>query len=106
MKHDANHEFRPVKRLLGTAVIGLGALALATPGSGGQGGDPRDVGVRPDHEELQVDAFMIEQMSTPSADTARQNHRRDQQLERSRDPGYLAALEQHQSDLNRMLARP
>ena len=106
MKQNASHEFRPLKRLLGTAVIGLGTLALATSGSGGQGRDVPDVGVRPVHEQLQIDAFMIEQMSTPNAATGRQNHRTDQQLERSRDPGYLAALEEHQADTDRMLARP
>lgn len=106
MKHNSTHEFRPLKRLLGAAIIAMGALALATNGNGVPSRDVPAVGVRPAHEQLQIDTSMIEQMSTPNADTGRQNHRRGQQLERSRDPGYLAALEQHQADTDRMLARP
>jgi hypothetical protein len=106
MKHNSTNEFRPLKRLLGAAIIGMGALALATPGGAPTSPDVPAVGVRPAHEQLQNDTSMIEQMSTLNADTGRQNHRRDQQLERSRDPGFLAALEQHQADVDRMLARP
>jgi hypothetical protein len=106
MNQNVSHEFRPLKRVLGTAVIGLAVLALATPGGGSQRRDVPDGGVRPVHEQLRIDSFMIEQMSTPNAETGRQNHRRDQQLESSRDPGYLAALERHQADIDRMLARP
>jgi hypothetical protein len=106
MQHDSNHEFRPVKRLLGVAVVGLGVLALATSGNGSPAGDVPTVGNRIAHEQLQIDAYMIEQMATPNAHTGRQNHRDDPQVERSRDPGYLAALERHQADIDRMLARP
>ena len=57
------------------------------------------------HDQLQGDANMTEQMSTPNAATASQSHTRDAQLARSQDPGYVAALEQHQADIDRMLAR-
>jgi hypothetical protein len=32
-------------------------------------------------------------------------HANDEQLVRSQDPGYVRALEQHQADIDRMLAR-
>ena len=57
------------------------------------------------HDQLQVDANMTQQMSAPNANTASQNHRRDGQLARSQNPGYIGALEQHQADIDRMLAR-
>lgn len=58
------------------------------------------------HEDLQPDADMTRQMSAPNANTESQSHTADPQLERSKDPAYLRALEQHQRDEDRMLARP
>lgn len=105
MRSQSNQEYRPLKRLLGLAVLGIGALALTTPGT-----NTADRGIpasgRVPHEQLQNDAFMTESMSTPNAHTDRQNHRTDEQLRRSQNAAYLAALEGHQADIDRMLARP
>lgn len=57
------------------------------------------------HEQLQGDSNMIQQMSAPNANTDSPYRHRDGQLDRSQNPGYLAALEQHQADIDRMLAR-
>lgn len=57
------------------------------------------------HETLQNDVEMTQRMSTPNADTGSQAHRGDGQLERSQSPGYVRALEQHQAQIDRMLAR-
>ena len=105
MRNESNHEFGALKRLLGMAVLGLGALALTTPGTGAADVDVPSTN-RVSHEQLQNDTSMTQRMSTPNAHTDRQNHRTDEQLQRSRDAGYLAALEQHQGDIDRMLARP
>jgi len=48
---------------------------------------------------------MTEQMSTPNANTDSQYHAGDEQLERSQSAGYVQAVEQHQADIKRMLAR-
>lgn len=59
------------------------------------------------HEVLQGDAEMTQRMSTPTADGRMQRgETRDAQLDRSQNPGFLADLEQHQADIDRMLARP
>ena len=57
------------------------------------------------HDQLQSDANMTQQMSTPSANTDSQYHANDGQLDRSQNAGYVAALEQHQADIDRMLAQ-
>lgn len=57
------------------------------------------------HEELQLDTNMTQQMSTANAETGSQSHRRDAQLAQSQDPNYVRALEQHQAEIDRMLAR-
>ena len=57
------------------------------------------------HDQLQRDATMTQQMSTPNANTDSQYHANDGQLDRSQSAGYVAALEQHQADIDRMLAR-
>ena len=105
MRSQSNHEYRPLKRLLGLAVVGLGALALTTPGTNAADDRVPTTG-RVSHEQLQNDTSMTESMSTPNAHTDRRNHRSDEQLGRSQDAGYLAALERHQADVDRMLARP
>lgn len=67
------------------------------------GGSPAASGYP--HEDLQSDANMTQQMSTPNANTDSQYHGNDAQLERSQNPGYVRVLEQHQADIDRMLAR-
>ena len=57
------------------------------------------------HDQLQRDARMTQQMSTPNANTGSQYHANDGQLDRSQSAGYVAALETHQADIDRMLAR-
>lgn len=57
------------------------------------------------HETLQNDADMTQRMSTPNADTGSAAHRSDAQLERSQSSGYVRALEQHQAQIDQMLAR-
>ena len=57
------------------------------------------------HETLQNDADMTQRMSTPNADTGSAIHRSDGQLERSQSSGYVRALEQHQAQIDQMLAR-
>ena len=59
------------------------------------------------HELLQRDAEMTQRMSSPTADGPMQRGQmRDEQLDHSQDPGFVRALEQHQADIDRMLARP
>jgi hypothetical protein len=57
------------------------------------------------HVQLQSDANMTQQMSTPNANTDSQYHRNDGQLDRSQSAAYVAALEQHQADIDQMLGR-
>jgi hypothetical protein len=99
---------RPVKWLIGlfaTSLIVLGVAATTTS-------DPSQTRtVKPpdasySHVSLQPDADMTQQMSAPNADTGRPNHTNDPQLTRAADAAYLRSLEQHQSDIDRMLARP
>jgi len=59
------------------------------------------------HELLQRDADMTQRMSSPMADGPMQRGQvRDQQLDHSQDPAFVRALEDHQADIDRMLARP
>ena len=59
------------------------------------------------HELLQRDAEMTQRMSTPAADGPMQRGAvPDAQLEHSQDPAFVRSLEQHQADIDRMLARP
>jgi len=59
------------------------------------------------HEVLQRDADMTQRMSTPRADGPMQRgDLRDPQLDHSKVPGFVGALEQHQTAIDRMLARP
>ena len=58
------------------------------------------------HEQLQRDAGMTQQMSVPNASGPMEQYQtRDPQLDRAQDPAYVGALEQHQRDIDRMLAR-
>lgn len=57
------------------------------------------------HDQLRRDANMTQQMSTPNPNTGSQYHANDGQLDRSQNAGYVAALEQHQADIDQMLGR-
>jgi hypothetical protein len=99
---------RPLKWLVGSIVVLFLGLAFASARSPDRPEQLPVPAVAPDddsHEVLQVDANMTQQMSTPNADTGRQNHLNDPQLTRSTDQNYLRRLEQHQADIDRMLAR-
>jgi hypothetical protein len=106
MRTARDHEFRALKRLLGLTVLAFVALAFTTTGTNTADSRVPSTTRRVAHEQLQIDTSMIERMSTPNADTDRQNHRTDEQLARAQNAGYLAALERHQADIDRMLARP
>lgn len=59
------------------------------------------------HDTLQRDADMTQRMSAPSASGPMFNGQiRDAQLDHSQSPAFIKALEQHQADIDRMLARP
>ena len=59
-----------------------------------------------DHTQLQVDSDMTQRMSTPNASGAMQDGKvTDPQLTHSSNPAFVAQLEQHQQDIDRMLAR-
>lgn len=85
-------------------LLGLGLTTTSAPDRSRQP-DPPTVQPAPgSHQVLQVDANMTEQMSLPNADTARQSHLNDPQLARSQNPDYVRLLEQHQADIDQMLA--
>lgn len=100
---------RALRRLLFSAVAFFGALTtvgvLTTP-DGAAGGRSRPAVVPGySHDELQPAADMTQQMSSPTANTGSQAHTRDEQLVRSGNAGFVQALERHQADIDRMLAR-
>ena len=98
---------RPLKRLLVGVIVLFVGLGLTTT-RGPDDRPPASPATQSEysHEVLQIDAAMTQQMSIPNADTGRQNHRTDPQLLRSSNENYLRSLEQHQADIDRMLARP
>jgi hypothetical protein len=99
---------RPVKWLIGSMVVLFIGLGLTTTTTTTADRPDQPAPAPPgaySHDELQGDAEMTERMSIPSASTG-QNHLRDPQLQRSQDAAYLRQLEQHQADVDRMLARP
>ena len=58
-------------------------------------------------ELLERDSNMTQRMSSPTADGPMQRGQvRDQQLDHSKDPAFVRALEDYQGDIDRMLARP
>ena len=102
---DAN---RTLKRLLIVAVAFLALMITVGVVSGPDdttGGRPSTPAAVYSHEELQRAANMTQQMSTPNASTDSQYHAGDEQLQRSSNTGYVRAVEQHQADIDRMLAR-
>ena len=59
------------------------------------------------HQQLQSDLRMTEQMSVPGARGPMFDGTVvDDQLRRSGDPAYVAALEAHQREIDQMLGRP
>ena len=101
---------KSLRRLFITAVLFLGGVltlaAVSEPDNGaGLPSAPSYSGAY-DHDQLQRDAQMTQNMSTPNANTDSQYHRNDVQLSHSRDPAFVRDLEAHQADINRMLARP
>lgn len=60
-----------------------------------------------DHDNLQRDAEMTQRMSAPNASGPMFTGQiRDPQLEHSQNPAFVQALEEHQADIDQMLARP
>jgi len=58
------------------------------------------------HAQLQADLQMTQQISAPGASGPMSNGAvADDQLRRSQDPAYVAALEAHQRQTDRMLGR-
>jgi len=86
-----------------TVFIAFGA-ATSTPGDSQPNPQPSGSGGGYDHTQMQLDINMTQAMSAPNAAGPMQNGQiADSQLLRSRDPGYVQALGQHQADINRML---
>jgi hypothetical protein len=108
-KEDAMDAERALWRLLIGAVALFGALiavgVVTAPDDAAGGRSSTAVVSSYSHDELQPAADMTQQMSSPNANTGSQHHTRDEQLERSRSVGYVRALERHQADIDRMLAR-
>jgi hypothetical protein len=97
VKSDASRKELAVKhpiRILAAAATVFVAMGAATSKrSGGY-----------DHAQMQLDINMTQAMSTPGASGPMQNGQvADAQLQRSKDPGYVQALGQHEADINRML---
>lgn len=60
-----------------------------------------------DHDNLQRDAEMTQRMSAPDASGPMFTGQiRDPQLDHSQNPAFIKALEEHQADIDQMLARP
>lgn len=60
-----------------------------------------------DHDDLQRDAEMTQRMSAPNASGPMFTGQiRDPRLDHSRNPAFIKAPEEHQADIDQMLARP
>lgn len=60
-----------------------------------------------DHDALQRDAEMTQRMSAPNAAGPMFSGQiRDAQLDHSQEPAFVKDLEEHQADIDQMLARP
>lgn len=92
--------------LVGALFFGSVFTLTATGPDGGTGAKTPVYTGAYDHETLQVDAQMTQDMSRPDANTDAQYHRRDEQLGHSSNPGFVRDLEAHQAEIDRMLARP
>ena len=74
----------------------------ATTASAGQQSSSVD-----DHDTLEQDALMTQRMAAPNAAGPMFTGQvQDDQLVHSQNPGFVRALEEHQADIDRMLARP
>jgi hypothetical protein len=100
---------KSLRRLTITAVLFFGGVltlaAVSEPDGGARTPSPPAYSGTYDHDQLQRDAQMTQNMSTPNANTDSQYHRDDVQLSHSSDPAFVRELEQHQADIDRMLAR-
>lgn len=86
-------------------IVTIGVVSQPSGSAPAPGSPPAVTGTY-DHAQLQRDAVMTQQMSTPNASGPMQDGRvREGQLQRSQDPAYVGALEQHEADIDRMLAR-
>lgn len=98
-------------RLLGAGFAVFAVIVLVAALSGPSVGAPAPasppaVSGTYGHDQLQSDADMTQQMSTPNANGPMQSGQiQEPMLQRSQDPAYVRALEQHQADIDRMLGR-
>ena len=97
---------RWISVVVGVIVVTMVVVGVSERENGSSPSTPQPVVSGYSHEELQPDANMTQQMSAPNANTDSQFHTSDGQLDRSKaNPAYVRALEQHQRDADRMLAR-
>jgi hypothetical protein len=101
---------KTLRRVIITAVVLFGGMltvaAVSEPArDAGAPSQPAYSGSS-DHNQLQRDSQMTQNMSTPNAHTGSQYHRDDEQLSHSRNPAFVRDLEAHQADIDRMLGRP
>lgn len=90
------------------------AAVTTTPTTGTSSPNVAPVGTAPvapspadDHGNLQRDAEMTQRMSAPNASGPMFSGQiRDPQLDHSQNPAFIKALEEHQADIDQMLARP
>lgn len=85
-------------------VSALSPPSTTTPGAGPAA--PIAATASYNHAQLQTDAAMTQGMSTPNASGPMQSGKiQEPMLQRSQNPAYVKALEQHQAEIDRMLAR-
>ena len=100
---------KSLRRLIIAAVLLFGGVltlaAVSEPGGGAGTPSAPSYSGGYDHDQLQRDARMTQNMSTPNANTDSQYHRNDEQLSHSSNPSFVRDLEAHQADIDRMLAR-
>jgi hypothetical protein len=110
MEMEVSNMTKTARRLIVSAVLFFGAVftlaAVSEPDGGSGTRRPPSYSGTYDHDQLQRDAQMTQNMSTPNANTDAQYHRNDEQLTHSSDPAFVRDLEAHQADVDRMLARP
>lgn len=101
---------RAVKGLLVGAALFFGSVVtlgvITAPDDAAGVPPPRPAVSGYSHDDLQQAADMTQQMSAPNANTGSPVHANDDELVRSLNvAGYVQAVEQHQADIDRMLAR-
>ena len=101
---------KTLRRLIVTAVVFLGGVitlgAVSEPDDGARTPSSTSYRGTSDHDQLQRDSQMTQNMSAPDANTDAQYHRDDAQLSHSSNPAFVRDLEAHQADIDQMLARP